>query len=174
MGAGKTERLGVSQRPSELAAAVVDAGAVSAASTVSADSTNGAVPASSAWGKSSPVVAMAPAKKSNIGLAIAGVVAVAVVGYFAARTLTAAPSPVVTNTTKIASAPPVVTPPEPKTTASVAPLVASPEPAPPRVVAPRPNITTPRPKPSTAPSASASAKPAPPPQPEGDFIKTRE
>jgi len=167
-GASKTERYAVSQRPSELAGSVADPVAATT------DSTTGAVPASSAWGKTSPVASEAPAKKSNVGLALGAVIAVAVIGYFAARTLTA-PPPVATNTTTIASAPPVVTPPEPKPTAVVPPPViptpsASPEPR--AHVTPRPNVTPPRPKPSLAPSASATANPEP--QQDGDFIKTRE
>lgn len=169
-GASKTERLGVSQRPSELAGSVTDP-------VVTVDSTTGAVPASSAWGKTSPVVTEEPPpRKKNLGIVAGAAVVVAVGGYFAVHALTASPpSPVATNTTTIASGPPVVTPPEPKATAVVAPpetataTASSPSPTP----SPRPNVTTPRPKPSVTASASASSKVAPPP-PDGDFIKTRE
>lgn len=170
-GASKTERIGVSQRPSELGGSVADP------ATSHADT--GAVPASSAWGKTSPAAEGTPPKKSHAGILAGGLALVAIVGYFAARALTGSPPPpVATVVTTVASAPPVITaPPEPKPTAPpeqaapTAPATAAPSPPP--IAAPRPNVTSPRPKPSAVPSASASTKPAPV-QPDGDFIKTRE
>ena len=167
-GASKTERLGISQRPSELASSVADP--------VTSQADTGAVPASSAWGKTSPVVEEARPKKSNLGLVVGALALVAVIGYFAARALTSPPPPVATNTTTIASSPPaIVTAPEPppKPTHPPETTTTARAPLPPPTSAPRPNVTTPRPKPSTAPSTSASTK-TPPAQPDGDFIKTRD
>ena len=157
-GSTKTERLEPSQRPSELAASVTG---------------DAAVPASSAWGKTSGEMRAEAVAPRRTGLYAAVAVAVLAAGAYAIFRPAAPPPPVTITTVTMPSSPPpppAITPPPPPVdtpTASVAPPVSAP---PPIVATPRP-VTTPRPKPSA--SAAPSAKPAPA-QPEGDFLKVRD